>query len=135
MPKPNDPLNPDNAPNPPQVPARSKDIDSDLPPDADVEERFNAFWKKNGTTIFASIAVAAVIVLGIQTYRYLDERAEANTRAEYGAAESTEQLIAFAQDNEEHPLSGLAYMELANRRYEQGDYVQAANHYQTAYEA
>lgn len=134
MPKPNDPITPDNAPNPPSFPARPADVDSTLPPDADLEERFNDFWEKNGTFIFGAIIAVAVIILGYQMYQWLTEISEQKTRDAYAAVESSEELIAFAEDNDGHALSGLAYMELANRRYAAEDYTQAAAHYQRAAE-
>lgn len=134
MPKPNDPISPDNAPNPPSFPARPKDVDSELPPDADLEERFNNFWKNNGTFIFGAIALAALAVIGYQTYQWIARIGEERTRSAYASVESTEELIAFAEDNGGHPLSGLAYMELANRRYAAEDYTQAAAHFQKASE-
>lgn len=135
MPKPNDPTNPDNAPNPPTFPARSKDMDSTLPPGADAEERFNEFWKQNGTSIFVSIAIAAVVVLGVQTWRYMQQRAEMATRAEYAAAAgSHEQLAGFASDNAGHPLAGVAYMDMANAEFQRGEFQQAGEHYRMARE-
>ncbi len=132
MPKSNDPLNPDNAPNPPVTPARAKDAGSALPPDADVEERFNDFWQKNGGAIFAGIGIAAVIVLGVMTVRWWQERQEANVRAAFSVAQETHELEEFAKDNDDHPLGGLAMIELANRQYEEGNYAAAAETYSKA---
>ena len=48
-----------------QTPPIDLNPESDLPPDADMEERFNDFWKNNGTSVFGGIALGAVIVIGI----------------------------------------------------------------------
>ena len=134
MPKPNDPQKPDDTRKAPLVPARSKDIDSTLPPGADVEERFNEFWKNNGTAIFAAIALGALVVLGLQTWRYLENRAEQKTRQAFAQAGDRQALTAFAQDNEDHSLAGIAYLQLANEDYNRGEYAQAREHYHLATE-
>jgi predicted negative regulator of RcsB-dependent stress response len=120
MPDPNEPTDPRNAPKAPIV--RSKDMDSELPPDADAEERFNEFWKKNGSSVFAAIAVGAVIVIGTQTWRHLQAKAELETRQEFGQAQSTEVLETFAQEHDDHSLAGLAYLKLANEAFERGEF-------------
>lgn len=135
MRNPNDPLQPDNAPNPPTTPVRTKDMDSVLPPGADAEDRFNEFIRTNATSIFSAIAIGAVIVIGMQAWRYYQQRVEEGTRADFAqAATSNAALLAFAQDHADHNLSGVAYMEVANKDYEAGDYIQAAEHYRMAVE-
>jgi len=130
MPDPNEPTDPRNAPKAPIV--RSKDMDSELPPDADAEERFNEYWKKNGSSVFAAIAVGAVIVIGTQTWRHLQAKAELETRQEFGQAQSTEVLETFAQEHDDHSLAGLAYLKLANEAFERGEFQAAADDYRLA---
>ncbi|MEI2421930.1 hypothetical protein V6O07_16760, partial [Arthrospira platensis SPKY2] len=71
--------------------------ESDLPPDADIEEKFNDFWKRNGASIFAGIALAAIAVTGYQIVQYMGDRREANLREAFRMADTTEQRIAFAE--------------------------------------
>lgn len=110
------------------------DMDSTLPPGADAEERFNEFWRQNGSSIFISICLGAVIVIGAQTWRYLDHRAELKTREAYAQATTSDQLIAFAEGHAKHQLAGAAYMQIANEEYTKGQYLQAAGHYNLARE-
>ena len=113
---------------------RASDIDSALPPGADAEERFNQFWRENGTSIFSSIALGAIVVIGVQTWRYFQNRAEEKTQQSFLQAASAEELTVFAGDNANHPLAGASYMKLANSEFERGEYVQAAEHYALASE-
>ena len=105
------------------------DMDSELPPGADAEERFNNFWRENGTSIFVSIAIAAVVVIGIQVWRYAGARAEEHAQTAFVSAGTTEELIAFAEDHSKHPLAGAAYIRVADDEYNSGQFKQATEHY------
>jgi predicted negative regulator of RcsB-dependent stress response len=112
---------------------RNSGVDSALPPDADPEERFNQFWRENGTSIFSSIAIGAAIVIGMQIWRYIEARAEKHTQESYLAAgNSAEALVSFASEKGKHPLAGASYMQLATAEFARGEYIQAAEHYALA---
>ncbi len=103
--------------------------ESDLPPDADMEERFNEFWKKNGTSVFGGIAIGAVIVIGIQLFQYLGEKKEDSISDAFAAADTIEAKIDFAAEYPDHQLGGLAQLQVADARYEEGKYAEAAELY------
>ncbi|MCD8481545.1 MAG: tetratricopeptide repeat protein [Verrucomicrobia bacterium] len=107
-------------------------LDSDLPPDADIEDKFNDFWKRNGAGIFAGIALAAIAVTGYQTVQYLGERRENNMRAEYRMADSVEAKIAFAERHSGRELAGFAWLELADSAFEANDFSTAWQRYDQA---
>lgn len=113
-------------------PNPSADPDSELPPDADIEERFNDFWKRNGPGIFAAIALGAVIVLGVQGYQYAGERAEQAAQAAYQDIETLEDQITFAESHRKHRISGIAFLEAADESYENGNFEKAAALYREA---
>jgi hypothetical protein len=126
-------MNPQDTEN--KIPAKhTPDMDSTLPPGADAEERFNEFWRVNGTSIFIAIAVGAVIVLGAQTWRYVSARREASLQKAYAAAQTQEELLTFAGDHSKHALAGAAYLRVAGDEYTAGKYIQAAEHYKMAVE-
>ena len=103
--------------------------DSDLPPDADMEERFNDFWKKNGVSVFGGIAVGAAIVIGIQLYQHLQQKKEDEIRAEFAAAATVEAKAAFASAHPDHQLAALAQLQIADSRYQEGEFEAAASLY------
>jgi len=107
---------------------------SDLPPDADVEERFNDFWKQNGTFIFSLIGIVGLVVMGIQVKDYLSQRSTENRTAAYAEATGPAAKLIFAADNSNTKLGGIAYLETADQEYADGDFIQAANHYKSALE-
>lgn len=109
--------------------------DSDIPPDADAEERFNDFWKRHGTLIFGGLGVVALGVLGWQVSLLFGQKAEEGLRAEFALATTPDAKLVFAQENADHTLGGLAYLETADAEYADGDYLQAAAHYEAAIDA
>jgi len=119
---------PENAPVDPNL----LNPESDLPPDADMEERFNDFWKKNGLSVFGAIALGAAVVVGKQTYDYLQVRAEEDTQTAFVAADTVEDKLAFASEHESHTLGGLALLQTADTAYEAGDFSTAAARYADA---
>ncbi len=106
--------------------------ENELPPDADVEERFNEFWKKNGFGIFVGISLGAVLVLGFQISAYVSGQREANIQSAFLALETSEQRAAFAEEHRRHPLAGMALLELGDSAYDEGDYGSALGHYERA---
>lgn len=106
--------------------------ESELPPDADAEERFNHFWKENGTLIFGAIALAAVIVVGRQTYDYIVDRREEGVRTEYREAIEQGKRETFVEAHPKHRLSGLAQLELGDEAYREREFAQAREFYEGA---
>jgi len=103
--------------------------ESDLPPDADVEERFNDFWKKNGVGIFGGIALGAAIVIGIQLFQYLDQKKEQSVQDAFLGADTSEARLQFVREHPDHQLAGLAQLKVADARYEEGSFQEAADLY------
>jgi hypothetical protein len=114
------------------LPPHGLNPDSDLPPDADMEERFNDFWKKNGPGIFGGIAIGAVIVVGIQLFQYFGEKKEDSIREAFAASNTIEEKISFADEYGDHQLAALANLQVADARYEEGAYADAADSYAEA---
>ena len=106
--------------------------ESDLPPDADLEERFNDFWKKNGAGVFGGIAIGAAIVVGIQLYQYMGTKKEEAVREALAAATTIEQKLEFAGDHADHQLAALADLQVADARFGECDYAGAAGLYAQA---
>ncbi|MFP4541995.1 MAG: hypothetical protein ACLFR7_10230 [Opitutales bacterium] len=123
-------------PSPADAGARVRDEsrpDSDLPPDADAEERFNDFWKRNGALVFGAIALLAVIVVGRQVLDLVAANREDQLQALYAqSTASRDALLDFAQSHDEHPLGGMAYLELADQTFTDGDFLQSSKYYDAA---
>lgn len=108
------------------------DPNSELPPDADLEERFNDFWKKNGASIAVAVVIAGLGVAGVQGWRWYQSKQEAEKAAAYAAAGDDSAKLAFAKANPGHALSGAALLEAADHEYASGEYTAAIEHYTLA---
>ncbi len=106
--------------------------ESDLPPDADVEERFNDFWKNNGVSVFGGIAIGAAIVIGIQLFQYFGDKKEEALRQEFAVTSSVEQKLEFAEAHPSHQLAALAHLQAADLKFEQDAFTDAADLYAKA---
>lgn len=119
----------------PKKAARAREEDSELPPDSDLEDRFNHFWKTHGNSIFATAALAMVVVLGVQIYDYLQGRALASKQAAFAQAVETGQLAEFAESYTGEALAGVALLKVAHGLYAEEKFAQALESYQTAAES
>jgi hypothetical protein len=119
----------------PEDAVQNFDPNSDLPPDADVEERFNDFWKKNGPFIFGLIAAMALVVVGMETWKYLQQRGEETRATEYGLLENPAAKLEFAKNHADTKTGGIAFLEVADSDYAEGNFDTAAEHYAAAQEA
>jgi predicted negative regulator of RcsB-dependent stress response len=120
--------------NDPQAAPRGGQLnpDSDLPPDADLEERFNDFWKKNSGGIFGGIALGALVVVGFQSYQYIDSRNQEGIRQAFASAQTIEEQLAFATSHPDHQLAAVARLAAADERFSAGEFSAAAELYAEA---
>lgn len=103
-----------------------------LPPDSDMDEKFFDFWKKNGVLIFGAIAAIGLGVVGYQSVEYFQESRKKAIAQEFSADQSTAGLNAFIAKHPQHPLSGLALLQLGHASFADGRFEEAASQYQQA---
>ncbi len=103
-----------------------------LPPDADFEDRFLEYWKKNGASIFGGIAAAALILVGIQSYRYFQQRHENTISQKFGQAQDIPAWETFIRENGRHRLSALAQVRIGNQYFQEGKFQEAVAAYDQA---
>lgn len=115
--------------------APNSSAEDTLPPDADLDERFREFWKRNGVLFFGGLAMVAVIVVIVQIVQYVGNQMEASAAREFGVALSTpEALASYAESHAGSARAGLAHLELAHQAYEAGNFGEAATLYAAATE-
>jgi predicted negative regulator of RcsB-dependent stress response len=105
---------------------------SALPPDADVEEKFNNFWKENGVAIFGGIALGGLAVVGVQLFGYFSGKAESAVREAFAQTITVEDKVQFAEVHAEHSLGAIALLQVADTRFEEGAFAEAATRYEAA---
>lgn len=83
-------------------------VDDDFQ-DADFEDRVWLFWQRHGKQTIAAAAAVFLAIIGVIVYVEVSKMRLAALQAEYSAAETVEQKLAFARANESDPLAGTAY--------------------------
>lgn len=114
------------------VPAAALNPNSELPPDADVEEKFNNFWKENGVAIFGGIALGGLAVVGVQVFGFFSDKAETAVREAFAETVSIEDKVSFAEAHVDHALGAIALLQVADTRFEEGAFGEAATRYEAA---
>ena len=94
------------------------------------ETEVHAFWEKNRNFILLACAVVLVAIVAREGFRYFSAMREQAVQEDYAkVADKPEKLAAFADDHSGHALAGVAYLQLADQKFEAGDYRQAATLY------
>lgn len=100
---------------------------------ADIEANLSMFWAKYGKQITLAVVAIFVIFLGYQLTKVMGQKAEESKKEAYAAASSDDaSLLAWAESEAGHPLSGLAFKELADKAYTEGKFEDATSLYQKA---
>ena len=97
------------------------------------EVQAQAFWTKNRNLIYVGFTVILLAWVGWWGWQVLTVAHETSVQEDYArAAGKPDRLTAFAETNAGHALAGVAYLQLADQRYEAADYQQAATLYNKA---
>ena len=104
-----------------------------MPANPGFEGNVQALWDKNKNFILLLCALILVGIIVREGWQYFTEMREKSRQADYArASDKSDQLIAFAESNAGHPLAGVAYLQVADRKFEAGDYKEASMLYAKA---
>lgn len=98
----------------------------------DIEDQLLLFWEKNRSLIIGGVALVVVAFLGFQGFKLYQRSAEARMQAAYQNAASAEAKADWAERAAGKPLAGLAFKELGDQAYANGDLAQAERYYRQA---
>jgi len=119
-------------PSPEQSPA------SDNPADVSVVEpgfevKVHAFWEKNRSLILMACVVVLLAIIGREGWAKYAEMRENDIRSEFAKiADQPEKLAGFAESHAGHGLAGVAFLKLADQKFEAADFKQAGMLYSKA---
>ncbi len=99
---------------------------------ADFEQRVILVWENYRQVILTVIGVIILSLLVYQTMLYLAERKALAVETAFQEAESDDALINFAREHPHHKLAGFAYLQVANKKYEEDEFLQASEYYTNA---
>ncbi len=101
-------------------------------PQATLEERLAIFWAENRTFILVGIVLVILAIIGRAFWDNRVASKEREVQAAYGRAETAEAKLAFARENPDHPLAGVAVIGAADEAYAAADYTTALARYAQA---
>jgi predicted negative regulator of RcsB-dependent stress response len=97
------------------------------------EVTVHAFWNKNRSFILLLCGVVLLAIVGREGWQYFAAMREQSLQQEYSQiSDKPEKLGAFAEANSGHPLAGVAYLQVADRKFEAAAYKEAATFYTKA---
>ena len=99
---------------------------------ADFEQKIILVWENYRQVILTVIGVIILSLLIYQTMLYLAERKELALQTAYQEAESDDELINFAREHPRHTLAGFAYLQVANKKYDEDEFLKAVEYYTSA---
>lgn len=101
-------------------------VDEDFQ-DADFEDRVWLFWQRHGRKTVTGAVVLFLAIIGVIVYVEVGKMRLEALKAEYAAAETAEQKLAFARGNESDPLAGTAYFAVGGEYADAGKFAEAAD--------
>lgn len=103
--------------------------------EADFEDKMWMFWNDNKAAIVGGSLLALFFVVGVQVLRWYQEDSVRSMQVAYAEASDPAQKLAFAEKYKDESLAGVALMEVADEKYNAGEFIEAAGLYATAVEA
>lgn len=100
-------------------------VDDDFQ-DADFEDRVWLFWQRHGKQTVAAAIVVFLVIIGVIVCVEVGKMRLAAMQADYAAAGTAEEKLAFAKAHESEPLAGTAYFAVAGEFSEAEKFAEAA---------
>lgn len=117
----------------PSSPQPSGD-DRNLVPAASLglEDRVHLFWAQNKQTVVIVIVAVFIGIIAKGGWEYYTSQKELDEQHAFAAANTADKLKAFAAAHADHPLAGVAHLELADQAYAAGKSAEATAAYTQA---
>jgi hypothetical protein len=97
------------------------------------EVTVHAFWNKNRGFILLLCGIILLGIIGREGWQYFSAMREKSLQQDYAQiSDKPDRLVAFAEANSGHPLAGVAYLQIADRKFESTDYKEAGTLYTKA---
>lgn len=101
--------------------------------EAGFEANVHAFWARNRGSIYLLCGAILVVIVAREGWQYFSTMRENHLQQEYAQiSDKPDKLVAFADANSGHPLAGVAYLQVADRKFEASDYKGATTYYDKA---
>ena len=98
----------------------------------ELEEVVRQFWEKNRSLLMGLVVAILLAILGRNGLDAYQAGQVESARKEFAAADSDDQLKAFAADRAGTALAGVALLEVADKAFTEGNFDAALNGYDAA---
>ena len=103
--------------------------------ESSVEEQLLVYWNRHKNQIVLGVGVAVILIIGFQVTKWWSAKSVSDRSEAYASASDDSQKEAFADDHSGTDLGGVAYLELADGAYTEGEYASAVSYYEKAFSA
>ena len=103
--------------------------------ESNMEDQLLVYWNRHKSMLLIGIAAAIVLLLGIQLSKWWAQKSVVDRGEAYASATDDGLKEAFADKYSNTDLGGIAYMELADQAYSEGEFDNAVPLYEKAFAA
>lgn len=103
--------------------------------ESSMEDQLLVYWNRYKNQILLGVSLAVALVVGIQVSNWWSAKAAADRGEAYAAATGAAEKEAFADKFSKSELGGVAYLELADQAYTDGEFSKAVSFYEKAFKA
>ncbi len=103
--------------------------------ESSMEDQLVVYWNRHKTQVLAGVIIALFAIVGLQVTKWLSAKSAADRGAAYAAATEDADKLAFGEEYSKTDLGGVAFLELADKSYADGDFAAALPNYEKAFQA
>jgi predicted negative regulator of RcsB-dependent stress response len=103
--------------------------------ESSMEDQLLVYWNRHKNQILTGLTGALLLIVGFQLSKWWSQKTVSDRSQAYAAATVDSEKEAFADNFSGTDLGGVAYMELADNAYNDGDFATAVSLYEKAFEA
>ena len=103
--------------------------------ESSMEEQLIVYWNRHKNQILMGLTGAALLIVGFQLSNWWSQKSVSDRAEAYAAASEDSEKEAFADKFSGTDLGGIAYLELADKAYEDGEFAASVPLYEKAFNA
>ena len=103
--------------------------------ESSMEDQLLVYWNRHKNQIVLGIGVAVILIIGFQLSKWWSAKSVADRSQAYAEANDDAQKESFADSHSGTDLGGVAYLELADNAYTEGEFSSAVSFYEKAFNA
>jgi len=103
--------------------------------ESNMEDQLLVYWNRHKNQIVLAVGLAITLIIGIQLSKWWSVKSLSDRGQAYSEATEDAEKEAFANKFSGTDLGGIAYLELADKHYTDGDFAAAVPVYEKAFNA